>query len=125
MIKSLGFIFLLFSNFAFAKETIRFEVQVDRKPIVEFSDVRSVNVDQSGSDWDLIFHLTNSATTKIAGATKKNIGKIMDIIINDQIRSSPMIRSELKTGKITVSADLKEQEAKNIANEFTRLLKIK
>ena len=110
----------IFPKEIFAKESHRFEIQVNRKPVIEVNDIENVKAVEAGAEWDLSVRLTKEGSKKFAAATKKNIGQIMDIVIQDQIRSSPTIRAEIKSGELTITGNFSAQEAKSLAAEFSK-----
>ena len=61
------------------------------------------------------FALTPQGTKKFAKITSENIGKFLAILIDDKVRSFPVIKSAIVTGEGEISGDFTNQEAKDLA----------
>jgi len=61
------------------------------------------------------FKLNNFGANKFANVTKKNIGKRLAIIIDDEVISAPVIRDAITTGNGQISGNFDPQEANNFA----------
>jgi len=55
---------------------------------------------------------------KFADITKRNIGKNLPIVLDDQIISSPVVREEINSGKAVISGDFSTSQAKQLAVEL-------
>jgi len=51
--------------------------------------------------------------------TRRNVGKRLAIIIDGQVYSAPVIRTEISGGKAEISGNFSEQEAKDLAKKMS------
>lgn len=61
------------------------------------------------------FTLTETGKEKFASLTRENIGRRLAIIVNGQVVSAPVIRSEIFGGRGEISGNFTEAEAKSLA----------
>jgi len=62
---------------------------------------------------------TDAGRERFAAISRQNIGKRLAIVINGQVRSAPVINSEITGGKVQISGRFSEPEAKKLAAEIS------
>lgn len=96
-------------------------VIVDYPAIVEGSELRDANAySQTGSqsDYQIAFKLKPAGAQKFGEWTGKNIGKYLAIVLNDEVKSAPVIR-----GQIFDSGQIEGKFTKTTAEDLALTLK--
>lgn len=96
-------------------------VVVDYPAIVEGSELRDANAySQTGSqsDYQIAFKLKPAGAQKFGEWTGKNIGKYLAIVLNDEVKSAPVIR-----GQIFDSGQIEGKFTKTTAEDLALTLK--
>jgi preprotein translocase subunit SecD len=65
---------------------------------------------------------TPDGQTNFANITKENINKRLAMVMDGQLYSAPVIRSEIPGGKAIVSGNFTEEEAKKLAAKINEML---
>ena len=88
---------------------------VDRTPVVtgiDLRDARGVPA-QQGLGWRVSFNLKPAGAERFGVWTEKNIGNLLAIVLNDKIRSAPVIQGKITdSGEIT--GNFTQQEAEDL-----------
>ena len=76
-----------------------------------------VTFDQSSGAPQVQIEFTSSGTNKFAEITKRNVGKIVAIVLDDQIVNAPVVQQQILGGNavITGSSDVEEAKRQSIA----------
>jgi SecD/SecF fusion protein len=84
----------------------------DGKPLMVRSDIESVKIvaGKDPQDLKIQIKLNPSATKVFATATEKNLNRSIAIVIDDQVYSSPVVRSVIKEGEIEVTGNFTKNE---------------
>jgi preprotein translocase subunit SecD len=88
---------------------------VERTPIITGNDLRNAfgRPSQQGINYDVVFNLKPDGAEKFRQWTGANIGRQLAIVLNDEIKSAPSIRSEIgDTGQI--EGNFSQQEAEDL-----------
>lgn len=88
---------------------------VEKTPIITGADLRDARgvPGQSGPGYRVSFSLKPGADERFGQWTEKNIGNLLAIVLNDQIKSAPSIRSRISdSGEI--SGNFTKQEAEDL-----------
>jgi preprotein translocase subunit SecD len=96
-------------------------VIVDYPAIIEGSELRDANAySQTGSqsDYQIAFKLKPAGAQKFGDWTGKNIGKYLAIVLNDEVKSAPVIR-----GQIFDSGQIEGKFTKATADDLALTLK--
>lgn len=86
---------------------------LEKTPIITGADLRDARgvPSQQGAGYRVNFSLKPGADERFGSWTEKNIGNLLAIVLNDQIRSAPSIRNKITdTGEITGSFSKQEAE---------------
>jgi len=79
-------------------------IVLEYPPIVDGSELRDASAySQTGndSDYKIVFNLKPAGAQKFGEWTGKNIGKYLAIVLNDEVKSAPVIRGQIfDTGEI-------------------------
>lgn len=96
-------------------------VIVDYPAIIEGSELRDANAySQTGSqsDYQIAFKLKPAGAAKFGDWTGKNIGKYLAIVLNDEVKSAPVIK-----GQIFDSGQIEGKFTKTTADDLALTLK--
>jgi len=98
-------------------------IVVSRNPVVTGLDTRDVSAkpsEYSGSVFDIDFSLTADGARRLSDATIKHIGDRLAIVFNREVKSAPMINSQIKDhGQI--SGNFTKQSAEDLARTLGNL----
>ncbi len=90
---------------------------VEKMPVITGDDLRNAQAVPSqagGSVYEILFSLRPSGAERFYTATSANIGKNLAIILNDEIKSAPVIRDAIRDeGRI--EGDFTKEEAEDLA----------
>ncbi len=90
---------------------------VEKTPVITGDDLRNAQAVPSqagGSVYEILFSLRPSGAERFYTATSANIGKNLAIILNDEIKSAPVIRDAIRDeGRI--EGDFTKEEAEDLA----------
>lgn len=81
-------------------------------PLINRSDIGSVNISGSGEDSKIMIKLKPSAAGIFAEATKANLNKSIAIVIDDRVYSWPVVKTVIEKGEIEVTGSFTENEVK-------------
>jgi preprotein translocase subunit SecD len=80
-------------------------------PVITGSDIRTTSFDN-----DIIkIRLNEAAAARFADVTRRNLEKVIAIILDGEVMASPMVNSEITKGELDISGRFTEQEAGYIA----------
>ena len=68
--------------------------------------------------YHIAFVLKDDAAGKFADLTRENRGRLLAIILDDELVSAPRINDAIELGKGEISGDFSLEEAKNLANDL-------
>jgi preprotein translocase subunit SecD len=85
--------------------------------LIEGTDIESVKFkqDTASKENEIEIIIKKSAITLWSNATKCNIGKAIAIVLDNNVISSPIVRSEIDGGHSLITGDFTETQAKYIA----------
>jgi preprotein translocase subunit SecD len=88
---------------------------LETPPIVDGSELRDASPSsRTGSDYNIDFHLKPSGAQAFGEWTGKNIGKYLAIVLNDEVKSAPVIRGQIfDTG--TIEGKFTKESADDLA----------
>ena len=115
----LASILFLFGSTAGAKTKI--ELRLEHKPVIQNNDINEAIISQSQdapANWTISLKVKPNASKRFSRLTKKNTGKKLEIVLNENALASPIIQAKIASGKILLSQKLTEQAAKEIANDL-------
>ncbi len=76
-------------------------------PVITGSDIATASFDD-----DIIkIRLKEAAAVRFADATRRNLDKVIAIMLDDDVISSPRVRSEITSGELDISGRFTKQEA--------------
>jgi preprotein translocase subunit SecD len=81
-------------------------------------DIVSARAILEGGRWVVELRLTPFAAAKFGIITERNIGKAMQIVVENRILSAPIILNAIKQGTVIISGDLTEALAKEMARKI-------
>lgn len=96
-------------------------IVVDYPAIVEGSELRDASAYSrtgSANDYQITFNLKPAGAQKFGDWTGKNIGKYLAIVLNDEVKSAPVIR-----GQIFDTGQIEGRFTKNTAEDLALTLK--
>lgn len=89
---------------------------VEKRPVVTGADLRNAQgvPAQQGTGYRIVFSLKPSGADKFEAWTSKNIGNLLAIVLNDEIKSAPYIKSTIRdSGEI--EGNFTRQEAEDLS----------
>jgi len=100
-------------------------VHLQKKSLLDQSAIRSASVSTNafiGQPTDIVvdFTLTPNGKKQFAKITRENIGRRLAIMVDGNIVSAPVIRSEISGGQGQISGNFTEEEAKNLAVKISQ-----
>ncbi|MGL4561216.1 MAG: protein translocase subunit SecD [Brevinema sp.] len=90
---------------------------VHNKIELDGTSIKSANIDTDNLGRNVVsFTLTDEGGEIFADITKNNINKQLAIILDDRVRSAPVIQGEIPGGRGQISGTFTQQEASYLAN---------
>jgi preprotein translocase subunit SecD len=88
---------------------------VEYPPIIEGSELRGAEpYSRSGADYNINFFLKPAGAQVFGDWTSKNIGKYLAIVLNDEVKSAPVIKGQISdTG--TIEGKFTKQSSEDLA----------
>ncbi len=78
--------------------------------------ITSGQIESAGCNKDVIdIKLNQEGAGKFAAATRRNLNKVIAIVLDDKVLSAPTVRSEIASGKIEITGKYSQDEAAYIA----------
>lgn len=98
---------------------------VNRTPLLDHTAIRSVNVVRSPSSGqpEISIELSDEGKELFAAITRENVNKRLAIVLNGQVYSAPVIRSEITGGKAQITGNFTEQEAQQLADKISEAIR--
>jgi preprotein translocase subunit SecD len=95
------------------------KIYLHKEVIVTESDIRDAHIApiQGPPFFDIYFDFTDDGARKIADATKKHIGSLLAIVINDEVVVAPKVNSTIETRGV-ITGEFTKEEAELIAKSF-------
>jgi preprotein translocase subunit SecD len=89
----------------------------EKTALFNYSDIDNIkfDVDKSSKNNEIDIAFKKSSVKLLADATKSNIGNAIAIVIDDNVISAPVVRSEIDDGHCTITGNFTQDEAKYIA----------
>lgn len=75
----------------------------------------TVVFDQTSGKPQVQIQFTGGGSRKFADITKRNIGSIVPIVLDQQIVSAPVVQTEIANGTAVITGDFKPEDAKNLS----------
>ncbi len=90
-------------------------IQLEKTPAISAHDISRTNIDTS-SDGRPVINIEFDLCTaqQLSSITKKNIGKPLVIVIDNQIISMPIIHEKITNGKIQISGNFTLEEIERL-----------
>ena len=81
------------------------------------SDLKSAEVvfDQTSGKPAVAIEFTSEGAAKFARLTEKNVGKVLPILLDNQVVSAPVVQDKITQGEAQITGDFELDEAKNLA----------
>lgn len=98
---------------------------VDRNVLLDQNDLQATRVVTSASSGQPVIDVTftDQGRRRFAEVTRNNIDRRLAIIIDGQVYSAPVIRTEIPGGKAEISGDFTQQEAEDLSHRINEALK--
>jgi len=82
------------------------------------SNIVSAEAVQREGQWSVEVTLNPEAAAKFGDITARNIRKPMQIVVGERIVSAPIIVNAIRQGKIAITGNMSEMDAKALAAHF-------
>lgn len=112
--------------FLFSASTLatKVEIKYGSEVIISMKDISEARpIESADGKWDIFLQLKPKATKRFAAKTKKLQGKKLDIILENEVISSPIIQTSIATGSIQLDTKLTKEQAIETAGKITEELK--
>lgn len=95
-------------------------VAFDSKPLLTGKDVKkaSVSIDSTSGKPQVSLEFTSEGNKKFAEATKRNVGKVIGIFLDDITLTTPVVQQEILDGNAVINGSFTTDEAKKLAQEI-------
>jgi RNA polymerase sigma factor (sigma-70 family) len=102
-------------------------LHVQKAPLLDYTAISSATVTTSMSSGAAQIDIEFSEVGKelFAAVTKENINKRLAIVLNGQLFSAPVIRSEISGGKAQITGSFTEEEAREFAAKINDAISAK
>lgn len=92
-------------------------IQVQNSPLLDYTAIRSTTVtkDPSSGAPEIDVEFSEEGKDLFAAITRENINKRLAIVLDGQVLSAPVIRSEIAGGKAQITGNFTEEEANVLA----------
>ncbi len=100
----------------------RIELRIHRQVVVRTKDIAAASAVEDASNWGVLIKLNPAATRRFASATKANLGKQMEIVLDGMTLSAPKISAVIDSGSIQLSNAFSKVEAQELVNRITAAL---
>lgn len=106
-------------------QTNRETLYVEKTVLIEPDDLKNtyVVIDTLTKQPEIAFELSAAGQKRFAEVTRQNVGKRLAIIIDGQICSAPVIRSEIPGGKGQISGNFTQKRARELSDKINAALK--
>jgi preprotein translocase subunit SecD len=118
MLRMIAMTLALVASSPAAAQSVQLNVILESQEISQ-DDIVSAKPLLEDGRWVVEIRLTPLAATKFGMITERNIGKAMQIVVENRILSAPIILNAIKQGTVIVSGNLTEA----LANELARKIK--
>jgi preprotein translocase subunit SecD len=100
-------------------------LDVDRAILLDQNDIKvtKVVVNKASGQPEIAVTFTEGGRKHFADVTRQNIGKRLAIIIDKQVYSAPVIRTEIPGGKAELSGHFSQREAEDLSKKINRALR--
>lgn len=112
--------------FLFSASTLaaKVEIKYGSKVIVSMKDISEARaIESTDGKWDIFLQLKPQATKRFAAKTKKLQGKKLDIILENEVISSPPVQISIPNGSVQMGAKFTKEHAIDTADKITEELK--
>lgn len=95
-------------------------VYVSDRVLLDADDVSKAEAKLGSHGWEIGIRLTGQGAAKFAGVTESLYGKMMAIIVDGEVVSTPVSQGRIYSGAIIITGNLDEKSAKKVARALSR-----
>jgi preprotein translocase subunit SecD len=117
LLRILAMSFALALPVSAAAQELRFNV-IEESLELNPSDIEEAKAELQGGQWVVAIRLSDAAKAKFGDITARNVRKAMQIVVGNRIISAPIIVEPIRGGKVNISGNLSEIDAKAIAAQL-------
>jgi preprotein translocase subunit SecD len=98
---------------------------LNKTPLMDYTAIRLATVikNASSGEPEINIELSDEGRELFAAITKENIDKRLAIVVNGEVYSAPVIRSEISDGKAQISGNFTEEEAQQLAAKINEAIR--
>ena len=102
-------------------------LHVQKTPLLDYTVISSATVarNQSSGAPEISIEFSEEGKELFAAVTKENINKRLAIVLDGQVYSAPVIRSEVPGGKVLISGVFTEEEATKLAAKINEAVAVR
>ena len=78
--------------------------------------IKSSGANIEGGQWEVTMTMKQDAANKWGDITAKNIDNYVAIVLDDEVKSCPVINTEIRGGRSVISGNFSANESKDLAN---------
>ena len=95
-------------------------VAFDSNPLLTGKDVKkaSVTIDSTSGKPQVSLEFTPEGNKKFADATKRNVGKVIGIFLDDTTLTTPVVQQEILDGNAVINGSFTTDEAKKLVQDI-------
>ena len=99
-------------------------LQVQKTPLLDYTAISSATVTTNMSSGvpQIDIEFSQVGRELFAAITKENINKRLAIVLDGQVVSAPVIRSEISEGKAQITGSFTEEEARKLAAKINEAI---
>ena len=95
-------------------------VYVEPTPVLTGRDILSASTVESLGDYGLMLVFTPTASARLAEVTGRFVGERLALFVDGKLRSAPLIREQITSGRAAVFGDFTRSEAEALARRLQR-----
>lgn len=94
------------------------KLQDEKNALMSSADIDSAKYmqDKESKQNEIVINFKNNSIESWADITRRNIGNVIAIVLDDNVITAPVVRSEIDCGHCMISGNFSQDEAKYIAS---------
>jgi hypothetical protein len=95
-------------------------LHLNKTPLLDYTAIQSVAVgkDPASGTFGLNLELSSEGKDLFAAVTREHLNRRLAIVVNGQLQMAPVIRSEISGGKLQITGNFTEDEARQLAEKI-------
>ncbi len=100
-------------------------IRVNKTPLMDYTAIQSATVTPSGASGEpqIDIELSPEGKELFAAITRDNLNKRLAIVMDGQVYAAPIIRSEIQSGKASITGHFTRQQAEALAAQINEKIR--